>query len=99
MPRSTSAQLLLDAAADVNQADKTGDTALLGAAMNNNYEAVRLLVQARAIINVVNDDIETPLFYAAAHNNAAMFSFLIERGAHVHQPSRGARVRMHMFMC
>ena len=90
---------LLDAAADVNQADKTGDTALLEAAMNNNYEAVRLLVQARAIINVVNDDIETPLFYAAAHNNAAMFSFLIERGAHVHQPSRGAHVRMHMFMC
>ena len=24
---------------------------------------------------------------------------LIERGAHVHQPSRGAHVRMHMFMC
>ena len=59
----------------------------------------RLLVEARADINVVNDHIETPLFYAAVHNNVAMFSFLIERGAHVNLPSRGARVPMHMFMC
>ena len=44
-------KVLLDAAADVNLADKTGKTALLAAANNNNSEAVKLLVEARADIH------------------------------------------------
>ena len=44
-------KVLLDAAADVNRADKTGNTALLAAANNNNSEAVKLLVEARADIH------------------------------------------------
>ena len=44
-------KVLLDAAADVNRADKTGNTALLAAAHNNNSEAVKLLVEARADIH------------------------------------------------
>eukprot|EP00435_Cladocopium_sp_Y103_P071675 s85_g38.t1 len=71
---------LLDAAADVNREDQDGATALMGAAKENDLEAVRLLVEARADINVCNKDAETPLFYAGCSGNFAMVRYFIERG-------------------
>eukprot|EP00435_Cladocopium_sp_Y103_P049662 s574_g15.t1 len=71
---------LLEAAADVNREDQDGATALMGAAKEDDLEAVRLLEEARADINVWNKDAETPLFYAGCNGNFTMVRYFIERG-------------------
>ena len=73
----------LDAAADVNRTDKTGHTALLGAAGNNKYEAVKMLVEARADVNTFNEELEKPLHVAARKHHHGIIQLLLEADADV----------------
>src|SRR5262249_35745794 len=54
-------QMLLDAGADVNAANKSGDTALHGAAGNGLPSVIQLLVDRGAKIDVKNRNGQTPL--------------------------------------
>ena len=48
---------LLDARADVNTADATGDTLLMAAVRSDSLEAVRLLVERGAHVNAADPDV------------------------------------------
>src|SRR3989339_762205 len=58
--------LLIDNGANINFRDKEGGTALLNAALTQNFALVRLLIEKGADINQANKKGETPLMFAAA---------------------------------
>eukprot|EP00435_Cladocopium_sp_Y103_P021506 s1724_g5.t1 len=87
---------LLDAAADVNRVDNTGETALLRAAEEEDNEAVKLLVEARADINMSTDDADTPLLLAVLNGNFRMVRYFIERGARVNQRTVDGGTVLHI---
>ena len=58
-------QMLLDAGADANAANKTGDTAMHGAASNGLPAVIQLLVDRGARLDVKNRAGQTPLALTA----------------------------------
>jgi ankyrin repeat protein len=84
---------LLDAGADVNTADVTGDTLLMAAVRTGSLDAVTLLVERGAAVNATEPQLgHTALMWAARTNNAALVKLLLERGASIDARTRvGAR--------
>lgn len=82
-------QMLLDAKADVNDAeDENNDTALLLAALEGKEEVVRLLLDAGANTNASNIWGITALMDAAQHNDKEIVKMLIANGADVNAKDR-----------
>jgi ankyrin repeat protein len=77
------AKLLLDAGANPNAQDKTGNSALHLAALNGNVEVVRLLLAHHAVVNVANKLGTTPIISAAVRSDPAIVRMLIDAGADV----------------
>ena len=76
-------KLLLKAGADVNSANKNGDTALIVAASCGSIECTKLLIDAGADVNISNSQEETALIRAAISNNMECVKLLIRAGADV----------------
>jgi ankyrin repeat protein len=72
---------LLEAKADVNQAQVDGTTALHWAAYHDDHEAARLLVRAGADVSAANRYGVTPLVLACESGSATIVELLLESGA------------------
>jgi ankyrin repeat protein len=81
--RTDSVRALLDAGAQVDEADGDGITILSWAAIANRVEMARLLIQRGADVNHVDKKGMTPLLYAASidFGNSAMIDLLLQSGA------------------
>lgn len=73
----------IEKGADVNHADKNGNTALLNAASGNTLEVITILVKLTKDINWVNTKGESALSLAVSNNSAKVVGFLIENKANV----------------
>ncbi len=74
---------MLEAAADVNQADKDGKTPLTKAVGQNELYIVKLLLVAGAHVNQCDNLGQTALMKAAWRNDAGCVKLLLESGADV----------------
>jgi ankyrin repeat protein len=83
MHRTDSVRALLDAGAQVDEADGDGITILSWAAIANRVEMARLLIQRGADVNHVDKKGMTPLLYAASvdFGGPAMVDLLLQSGA------------------
>jgi len=81
--RVGSARALLDAGANVDEADNDGITLLAWATLSNRVEMARLLIQRGADANHVDKLGMTPLLYAASidFGDPAMIELLLKSGA------------------
>jgi len=83
-------QTVLKAGADVNVANKDGDTPLLKAVRNNDIpdpEVIKLLITAGASVNVINKNGHTPLYYATRRkDNDEITKVLLTAGADTDVP-------------
>jgi ankyrin repeat protein len=88
--RTEAVRALLDAGAQVDEADDDGITILSWAAIANRVDMARLLIQRGADVNHVDKKGMTPLLYAASidFGDSAMIDLLLHSGA---QP--GARTK------
>ncbi len=81
--RTDAIRVLLDAGAQVDEADSDGITVLGWAAIANRIELARLLIQRGADVNHVDKKGMTPLLYAASidFGDSAMIDLLLKSGA------------------
>jgi ankyrin repeat protein len=81
--RVSSVRALLDAGAQVDEADEDGMTVLAWAAIANRVEMARLLIERGADVNHVDKNGMTPLLYAASidFGDSAMVDLMIQSGA------------------
>lgn len=79
-PYGTAAQKLIEAGADVNLANRDGDTALMNAS-GGIPETVRALLAAKADVNVSNSSGDTALIAAAACGQSDIVRQLLSAGA------------------
>jgi ankyrin repeat protein len=81
--RTDSVRALLDAGAQVDEADGDGITVLAWAAISNRVEMARLLIERGADVNHVDKKGMTPLLYAASidFGSSAMVDLLLQSGA------------------
>lgn len=102
--RTRNVKLLLDAGADVEEANDAGYSNLMFAAKNGDIELAKCFLDANADVNLVMEDYageETALSLAAAYGHASMARLLLENGADVNfQSQKGAQVTplMHAAM-
>ena len=74
-------RLLLDAGADPNAADPTGETALMTAARVGTLDAVQLLLDRGAIVDAKDPTFQqTALMVAVRENHPDVVTLLVERG-------------------
>ena len=88
---------LLDAGANVNEANEYGITTLMLAALEGNADAVRLLLERGANVNAASNDGRTALTMAAAawggqHTESARF--LVEKGANLNARTQKGRTAL-----
>lgn len=76
-----SAELLIDAGADVNFEDDEGSTPLHEAAKEGRVEVGRVLLKRGAKVNAINNHKQTPLHVAAEKGRADMCDLLLNNGA------------------
>jgi len=97
--RLKTAQLLIDAGADLNVQDACGNTALIVAVRDRNLDMANLLIDAGADLNLQNKDGKTALiefFYAHDPSNADILNRLIRAGADLNiQDEKGRTALMH----
>ncbi len=74
---------LIAAGADVNAANKDGETALMEASSFGHTESVQALIAAGADVNVANKDGETALMEASSFEHTESVKLLIAAGADV----------------
>jgi ankyrin repeat protein len=72
---------LLEALADVGQADNDGWTPLIMAAYKGHLEVVHALLEAKADVGHADNDGWAPFFVATCEGHLATVAFLLERGA------------------
>ena len=82
-----SATLLIDAGANVNDADAFGMSALAMAAYNNRPDVAALLLERGADPNLASSEI-TPLHTAILHRDEKLVAALLARGANPNAPLR-----------
>ncbi|CAL1527439.1 unnamed protein product [Lymnaea stagnalis] len=76
--------VLLRKGANVDWANKKGQTALVLASLNDDFEAVKLLIEYGADVNhIIQGDRNTPLILAAKRNNTKTVEILLDSGADV----------------
>jgi ankyrin repeat protein len=82
--RTDSVRALLDAGAQVDEADDDGISVLAWAAIANRIDLARLLIQRGADVNHIDKKGMTPLLYAASvdFGDSAMIDLLLKSGAH-----------------
>ena len=76
---STTAEMLIDAGADINVQSKNGGTPLHVAAIRNSIAIARMLINAKTDVNVQNKTGKTPL--DLAHNSPGVADLLKNAGA------------------
>ncbi len=76
-------KVLLEAGADVDQADSSGNTALIRAAWAGNATSIELLIGAGADVNKADFRGNRPLWITAAYGNTACVELLLDAGADV----------------
>ena len=81
-------RLLLDNGGDPNVATLNGLTALSGAALRGDVDAMRLLIDKGATVDAKNGAGATALMAAATNGSPAAVQFLLERGADPHVRSK-----------
>lgn len=87
---------LLSASANVNAANKLGNTALMLAADNGHLAVARLLIAAGAEINAANKSGFTALMNAADQGDLSMVETLVIAGADVNARSKVDYTALHM---
>ena len=78
---STIIQLLIENGADINLRNNKGNTALVEAALNNNYYTVKSLIKNGADTNTLPNDMD--LIIACENGDVNKVKSLIEKGANV----------------
>ena len=73
--------MLLGKGADINKADKNGETPLFYSCYNGNLELARLLLDKGADVNKAGKYGHTPLFASCDRNNLELARLLLSRGA------------------
>lgn len=78
-----SLKILLQYGLNVNLSNHKGDTLLMLAAYNGNYEATKLLLESGAIVDKMNDKGHTPLAGVCFKGYVDIAKLLLEYGASV----------------
>lgn len=87
---------LLAKGANANQAGRTGDTPLHGAAANGYSDIVELLLQQNADVNAQNYQGETALHLAAAKGHKDVAELLVARGADINIKDAKRQLPLHL---
>lgn len=77
------AKLLVDHGADINLADKAGNTPLFFAIQGGSIDMLKFLVAHGADVNATNKAGDTPLALAIHDGNAVIAEFLLDHGAEI----------------
>ena len=77
-------KFLLDAGANVKTANDSGQTPLMFAAGNGEFESVKMFLSAGADVKAVDKEDWTPLIYAAANSRMESAKMLLAAGADIH---------------
>lgn len=96
--RTESVRALLDAGAQVDEADSDGITVLGWAAIANRVEMARLLIERGADVNHVDKLGMTPLLYAASidFGDSAMIDLLLKSGARADAKTKGGKTALDL---
>lgn len=86
---------LLETGADVNAADKYGNTALHWIAVNGNAEIIRLLIKTGVSVNIKNSFGNMPLHLALSHGRADCVHILLAAGADVNARNEAGWTPLH----
>ncbi len=89
-------KLLIAAGADVNKANKYGNTPLYRAAWNGHTECAKLLIAAGADVNKADKFGETPLYCAADKGRTECVKLLIAAGADVNMADEDGLTPLHL---
>ena len=73
--------ILIDAGADVNKQEDSGETALCTACHNGNYKCVNLLIQVGADTIITDSAGDDAAGFAALKGNSKCLSLLVTHGA------------------
>ncbi len=76
-------ELFMKAGMNVNVKDNDGNTALMRASANDNFEVVRLLIKKGADVNAKDNDGYTALMAASSNKDLELATLLIKKGADV----------------
>ena len=78
-------RLLLDIGADINLANRAGETPLYVASLFGYVNIVRILTERGANINKANKNGETPLHIASQNGQVEVVRILLEKGANINK--------------
>ena len=76
-------ELFIKAGMNVNAKDNDGNTALMRASADDNFEVVTLLIEKGADVNANDNDGYTVLMFASSKGNLELATLLIKKGADV----------------
>lgn len=79
----TITKYLVEHGANVNYRDKKGNTPLIKASLNNNFDTIKYLIENGANINERNKNRKDAIVFATINGNLEIIKYLIEKGAYV----------------